>query len=196
MLEIERENKLDDIILWVSEFFMISLGGMWINFSYYLFLYQQRLDLTRIPHRRGDGILMFVLFIPFLMLGIPSKNKNYADHFEPEDWRIFPRKIGWLLLAAAMSAAILHWNLKTGRILEKDVLQVFWPTLIIGLTVLSLVQHLLLLILFRLKHYDTVSTGPGSILYTVFRFLGLFSGMLSFVVFGFIPFWKLPNFIY
>ena len=194
--DLERENKLDDMIWWVTEVFMLSLGSMWISFSYYLFLYQQRLDVARIPSSQGDSFLMFVLFIPFVRLGTPSKNKNYADVFEQEDWRIFPRRIVWLLLAAALSAAILYWNPKTGQMLEKDVLQVFWSTLIIGLTVLSLVQRLLLLILFRFKHYDTVSTGPGSTLFTVLSILGLTSGLLSIIVFGFIPFWKLPNFIY
>lgn len=178
--------------------FILLFGTVWGDLTYYFFLYQQRLDPSRLREPRGENAIIFLFIIPAVFLGLPSGEEEFKKDYRLKDWRLFPGKIVWLLLLAALAWGALHWLPAHDRLREEAVLAVYWPAFLCGLLVIVVTERLLIRLLFRLKECPYIPTTVAT-RGTLFKALGII-GVVIFLAWHFscevIPFWRCPNIVY
>ncbi len=193
----DREDFLDGCILGVSLAFALTVGEIWQNVLYYVCLFQQITVHPRVEVLRRD-ISIWSGFFSFIIvfLGAPSFREQNEVDCQLENWRLFPRKIVWLILFVVLAGVALYRKPTWGRIVEQDVLRVYWPAYLIGLVVILVIQRLLIVLFFRLKVYPAAAKRPEGHTFQIIL-IGLFALLLvSVYSVYFLPYPEIPNFIY
>ena len=191
------ERRLNHALFFATEL-TFAISFLWVHLCYYIFYFQQ-MDIYSGTTGKGESLLASLLWIPFAV--ICWHPNTGAFELKKEDWRLVPKRCGWMILFLAASAFFLGANLPMGRIHEKAVLHVYWKTYFFGLITLLVIERTALWCIFKRKVYPTVPSelcGGRSrrirILLLLIAFVPLIQTVILLI--GFQVNIGIPNFVY
>lgn len=190
-----REHILNDCI-GLTELLAIGLGMIWLLLTYDIF-FSQQIDPPYTGGGKTEIAIQVFIYLPFCMLTCPSSG-GAVEYYSWDNWKLFPRKIGWIVLFVASAVAALYVKPRAGKIVEDAVLQVYWPTYVIGLCTIALVIRIVVYSLFRAKMYPTIKRYAGKPSHfwriSATALITAFCVISAFLIIA--KSWNIPNFIY